>query len=92
MTTFTIVLTVAGQEPRRLVFSQPRLTIGREAGDLVVADALCSSTHAELLWKSGRLTYRDLNSTNGSFLLGQRIQQVELVPGSIVQIDRKSVV
>lgn len=86
MTTFTIVLTVAGQEPRRLVFSQPRLTIGREAGDLVVADALCSSTHAELLWKSGRLTYRDLNSTNGSFLLGQRIQQVELVPGSIVQI------
>lgn len=90
MAVFTITLKVAGQQAQRFTFSQDRVAIGRETGDLVVGDPLCSSSHAELLWQGDRLVYRDLGSTNGSFMMGQRIQQVELVEGTAIQIGNST--
>lgn len=90
MAGFTITLKIAGQQAQRFSFTQERVTIGRESGDLVVGDPLCSSSHAELLWQGDRLVYRDLGSTNGSFMMGQRIQQVELVAGTLIQIGNST--
>ena len=61
--------------------------IGRQApADLIVPHPQISSRHAELTFVSGALQIRDLASTNGTFLLGQRINQISLPIPSVVQL------
>jgi hypothetical protein len=91
MDSYTLVIRVNGAAPQQLVLSQPHATLGREAADVVVGDPMCSSAHAELLWQGGRVIYRDLDSTNGSYVNGQRISQVELAPGTSIQIGQSTV-
>ncbi len=86
MSSYTLVLTVPGQSQRRLTVTQARATVGREVGDVVVGDKECSSRHAELLWDGRTLRYKDLDSTNGSFVRGKRVTELELTPGLEVQI------
>ncbi len=55
------------------VCEQP-ITIGRTAGnDLMLADAGVSSRHAQLQWTGGALHLTDLDSTNGSFVNGEKL-------------------
>lgn len=91
MDSYTLIITVKGAAPKQLTLSQPRATLGREVADVVVGDPMCSSSHAELLWQGGRVIYRDLDSTNGSYVAGQRIQQVELTAGTTIQIGESTV-
>lgn len=91
MNSYTLVVTVKGAAPRQVVLSQPRATLGREEGDVVVGDVMCSSSHGEFLWDGARLTFRDVGSTNGTYVLGQRVQQVELTPGTTLQIGESTV-
>ena len=39
MDSYNLIVTIEGQPPKQLTFSQPRITIGREAGDVVVFPA-----------------------------------------------------
>lgn len=91
MNGFVLVVQTQGAAPQQLEFDVGRVVIGREAGDIIIGDPQSSSTHAELQFSGGRLIYRDLNSTNGSFINGQRISQVELAPGTVVQIGDSSI-
>lgn len=91
MNGYSLVVQVARQSPRRVQFAQARVVIGREAGDLVLKDPMASSTHAELLWEDGRLLFRDLQSTNGSFVAGERVSELELTPGTVVGIGDSSI-
>ena len=91
MNGYALVVQVAGQGPKQVQFSLPRVVIGREVGDIVLKDPMASSTHAELLWDQERLTFRDLESTNGSFVLGQRVGELELTPGTVVQVGDSSI-
>ncbi len=50
------------------------VTLGRGADNaIVVADAGVSSRHAQLQWSGGALQFTDLNSTNGSFVNGEKL-------------------
>lgn len=63
-------------------------TIGRGTGckpRLAVNDTRASTRHAELILENGQLTLRDLNSTNGTYINGQRINRVRLLTGDIVE-------
>ena len=52
---------------------------------LVVDDPSVSSTHAELLRRDGQIIVKDLNSTNGTMVDGQRITgEIVLRPGGSV--------
>lgn len=52
---------------------------------LIVDDPSVSSTHAELLRRDGQIVVRDLNSTNGTMVDGQRISsETVLRPGGSV--------
>jgi hypothetical protein len=61
------------------------LVVGRSRqADLVVCDETVSRRHAQIVRTSDGFVLTDLTSTNGTWLEGRRIQQVEVVPGDVV--------
>jgi pSer/pThr/pTyr-binding forkhead associated (FHA) protein len=65
-------------------------TLGRAVGaDFIVDAAMVSRVHCRLtLLPDGGLEVRDLESTNGTFVNGQRIETARLAPGDRLQIGR----
>jgi predicted Zn finger-like uncharacterized protein len=58
--------------------SKTRTTLGRTGCDINLNDPECSRQHAVVEIFGERVTLRDLDSTNGTFVDVERIQQVEL--------------
>ena len=69
-------------------------TIGRATGaDFIIDAALVSRVHCRLTaLADGGLEIRDLESTNGTFVNGQRIETARLSPGDRVQVGRVELV
>ncbi|MFE5596995.1 FHA domain-containing protein [Streptomyces sp. NPDC056549] len=62
-------------------------TLGRDPqGDLVIDDARVSWRHATISWGGRSWVIEDHGSTNGTFVQGQRVHQVEIGPGSAVHL------
>ncbi|MFF4605707.1 FHA domain-containing protein [Streptomyces sp. NPDC001339] len=61
--------------------------VGRDPqGDMVLDDARVSWRHAVVRWSGRSWIIEDQGSTNGTYAQGQRIQQVEVGPGSTVHL------
>ena len=45
-----------------------------------------STSHCEIRWLNDEVIVRDLNSTNGTFVNGQRIAESHLTPGQILRV------
>ena len=69
-------------------------TIGRATGaDFVVDAALISRVHCRLTaLAGGELEVRDLESTNGTYVNGERIETARLAPGDRLQVGRVELV
>lgn len=78
-----------GQE-KGTVYSvaKPRVTIGRVNADIVVNDPLISRVHCVLEIGEDGVLLRDLGSTNGTMVEGQRIQTAFLSSGSTFRVGR----
>jgi len=64
----------------------PGITVGRHnSNTVVITNATCSGTHAEVRWKRGRLTVEDLHSSNGTYVNDQRIDASTLSSGDVVR-------
>ncbi|MFC9249451.1 FHA domain-containing protein [Streptomyces sp. NPDC057136] len=62
-------------------------TLGRDPqGDLMVDDARVSWRHATISWGGRSWFIEDHGSTNGTYVQGQRIHQMEIGPGSAVHL------
>ncbi|MDR3081501.1 MAG: FHA domain-containing protein, partial [Streptomyces sp.] len=62
-------------------------TLGRDPqGDIVLDDARVSWRHATISWNGRSWVIEDHGSTNGTFVQGQRIHQLEIGPGSAVNL------
>jgi hypothetical protein len=72
------------------VFALPgegKLLVGRESdAELVLSEDLVSRRHAEFVVHDGEVTLKDLGSTNGSFVNGQRVKKLRLSVGDRVLI------
>ena len=68
-------------------------TLGRATGaDFIVEAALVSRVHCRFTaTPDGGLEVRDLESTNGTFVNGQKTDVARLAPGDKVQIGRLEV-
>jgi pSer/pThr/pTyr-binding forkhead associated (FHA) protein len=65
-------------------------TLGRATGaDFILDAALVSRVHCRLTaLPSGELEVKDLESTNGTFVNGQRVENARLAPGDKIQVGR----
>jgi pSer/pThr/pTyr-binding forkhead associated (FHA) protein len=65
-------------------------TIGRATGaDFIVDEGLISRIHCRLTaLATGELDLRDLESTNGTYVNGQRVERAKLDAGDVVQVGR----
>lgn len=72
---------------QRLVVKTPVVNIGRaDYNDLVFPDESVSTTHAKLQRREGVWVLVDLDSTNGTFVDGERIKgEMPLAPGASVR-------
>ncbi len=68
-------------------FERRLLRLGRDDGmDIVVDDAQASRQHAEI-WRTGPLfLIKDLQSTNGVYVNGAKVQETALQPGDLIRI------
>src|SRR5256886_2846151 len=72
---------------QRLIVKTPVVNIGRaDYNDLVFPDESVSTTHAKLQRREGVWVLVDLDSTNGTFIDGERIKgEAPLAPGATVR-------
>ncbi|MGW6209303.1 FHA domain-containing protein [Streptomyces sp. NPDC055089] len=62
-------------------------TLGRDPqGDMTIDDARVSWRHATISWSGRGWFIEDHGSTNGTYVQGQRIHQMEIGPGSTVNL------
>jgi hypothetical protein len=63
------------------------LSIGRDAGnDIVINDKFVSRNHAQInILDNGQVLLRDMGSSNGTFVNGNKITEYYLMPGDIVK-------
>ncbi|MCE9624952.1 MAG: FHA domain-containing protein, partial [Deltaproteobacteria bacterium] len=75
--------------PREVRFSGDSLTVGAaEKNDIILRDTYVSSRHLKLTLRDGNVLAFDLGSTNGSFVNGVKIKEVELEPGQVVKVGQ----
>ena len=59
---------------------------------MVIDDTGVSRHHLEILWDGTRAEARDLGSTNGSKLNGERFTRAVLADDSVLQVGRRRIV
>jgi len=83
------VVVTAGPEAGRRVELGREVAIGRQDADLVVGDPEVSRRHAVLRRSGGSVVVEDLDSTNGTFVNGERIRgPIKVGPGDQVRVGR----
>jgi FHA domain len=79
----------SGPEAGRRVELGLEVAIGRQDADLVVEDPEVSRRHAVLRHSGGSVVVEDLDSTNGTFVNGERIRTpITVGPGDQVRVGR----
>ena len=77
---------VAGMEARSFGLTKGKYLVGRAAGsDIHLREGSVSSRHAQLERTGGSWRLTDLQSTNGTFVNGRRIQSVEVNSGDRIR-------
>lgn len=72
---------------KRLDLSESKVTVGRSPeADITVDDKRVSKVHCTLQYQKGCIMVEDNNSTNGTFLNGQRIDKASVTTGALLQV------
>jgi pSer/pThr/pTyr-binding forkhead associated (FHA) protein len=84
----TFLVRSGGLIGQRLAVKTPVVNIGRaDYNDLVVPDPSVSTSHAKLQRREGVWVLVDLDSTNGTFVDGERVKgEAPLAPGATVRL------
>lgn len=84
-----LVIQNQGMTGRACELHTDRTTIGRvEDNTFHIADPSVSSHHCEVQLRGSDIIIRDLNSTNGSFINGNKIEESVLKPGQVLRLGQ----
>jgi pSer/pThr/pTyr-binding forkhead associated (FHA) protein len=84
-----LVLLSQGMIGRTHELKVDKTTVGRvDDNTFPIAEASVSSHHCEILLKGTDVVIRDLNSTNGTFINGEKISESVLKPGQILRLGQ----
>lgn len=76
-----LVVTAGDRSGTEIALSGRQLTIGRAGdSDLIVDDEYASTHHAKLVFINGDWMIQDLDSTNGTYLDGEKVGTPMVVP------------
>jgi pSer/pThr/pTyr-binding forkhead associated (FHA) protein len=66
-----------------------KTTVGRlEDNTFQIAEASVSSHHCEVIQRGNDIVVKDLSSTNGTFINGEKIAEAALKPGQILRLGQ----
>ncbi|MGO9203056.1 MAG: FHA domain-containing protein [Limisphaerales bacterium] len=84
-----LVLLSVGMTGRTHQLKAEKTTIGRlEDNTFQIAEPSVSSHHCEVLLRGNDIVVRDLNSTNGTYLSGEKITEATVKPGQILRLGQ----
>src|SRR5216684_4409508 len=84
-----LVVLSAGMTGRTHELKVDKTTIGRvEDNTFQIAEPSVSSHHCEVLLRGSDVVVRDLNSTNGTFINGEKITETVLKPGQVLRLGQ----
>jgi pSer/pThr/pTyr-binding forkhead associated (FHA) protein len=84
-----LVVLSAGMTGRTHELKADKTTIGRvEDNTFQIAEASVSSHHCEVLLRGNDVLVRDLNSTNGTFINGEKVTETVLKPNQILRLGQ----
>lgn len=63
----------------------------KETNDLVIADSTVSRNHSMIEFTSDSFLLRDMDSTNGTYLNGNKVKEAYLVPGDRIKIGNSTI-
>jgi len=82
-----LVILTQGLTGRAHELNVDRTTIGRVEDNMFqIAEASVSSHHCEVHLRGNEILIRDLNSTNGTFINGEKITESVLKPGQTLRL------
>jgi pSer/pThr/pTyr-binding forkhead associated (FHA) protein len=82
-----------GNEPgKTFPVGKDRVTIGRKECDVHLSDPEISRQHAAITLQGDVAVLEDLKSANGTYVLGQRIDRIELRPGDMFRLGTHQLV
>src|SRR3954449_13246907 len=82
-----LVLLSEGLTGRTYDLKSDKTTVGRVSDNAFeIAEASVSSHHCELMLRGSDLLVKDLGSTNGTFINGEKIEEGVLKPGQILRV------
>src|SRR5215471_15559046 len=84
-----LVLLSAGMTGRTHDLKAEKTTVGRvEDNTFQIAEPSVSSHHCEVLLRGADVVVRDLNSTNGTFINGEKVTEAVLKPGQTLRLGQ----
>lgn len=84
-----LVLLSQGLTGRTHELNVDKTTIGRvEDNTFPITEPSVSSHHCEILLRGSEVVVKDLNSTNGTFINGEKISESVLKPGQILRLGQ----
>jgi pSer/pThr/pTyr-binding forkhead associated (FHA) protein len=84
-----LVLLSEGMTGRTHELKAEKTTVGRVEDNMFqIAEPSVSSHHCEILLKGNEVIVRDLNSTNGTFINGDKVSESPLKPGQILRLGQ----
>jgi pSer/pThr/pTyr-binding forkhead associated (FHA) protein len=85
----TLIVRTGGQAGERFVLREILTRLGRHpASEISLDDITVSRRHAEINREGHRYVVRDVGSLNGTYVNGERIDEVTLVQGDELQIGK----
>lgn len=84
-----LVLLSPGLTGRTHDLKAEKTTIGRlEDNTFQIPEPSVSSHHCEVILRGNDVVVRDLNSTNGTFVSGDKVTETDLKPGQILRLGQ----
>src|SRR5256712_3432273 len=84
-----LVVLSAGMTGRTHELKVDKTTIGRvEDNTFQIAEPSVSSHHCEVLLRGSDIVVRDLNSTNGTYINGEKVTESVLKPGQVLRLGQ----
>ncbi len=86
-----VLVCISGKRKDEIVKLRRDNTIfGREKADIIITDAEVSATHCQIQNIDDRYHIFDMNSSNGTYLNGERIVKAKLNEGDVIEVGKTS--